>query len=152
MSVLQLGDFDDDYLIKFFVATARAHPLGQSLIKESPSWTQVGDRRHYLEAVCLNVLRKGHIVGSMEWNDTLHIYACEYRDAIRKAAQYTLKEDAMILEDYLNCRIPYYLWAPLTSKMNPDRLTALMSRADDIRVADQARADAEERAEAYADF
>jgi hypothetical protein len=88
----------------------------------------------------------------MEWNDTLHVYSYQYQDAHRKATEYASREDAAILDDYLNCRVPYYLWAPLTSKMNPNRLKALIERAQQIRAADQAREDAEERAEAYSDF
>lgn len=152
MSGFSLSSYDDAFLIKFFVVTVRAHPLGQALIKESAPWTQLGDRRYYLEAVSFDLLRTDYAVESMEWNDTLHVYAYEYQDAIRKASEYALKEDAAILEDYLNYRVPYYLWTVLTSKMNPNRLTALMARAYAIQVANQAREDAEERAEAYSDF
>jgi hypothetical protein len=152
MSGFSLSTYEDAYLIKFFVTIVRAHPLGQALIKESDPWTQLGDRRYYLEAVSVDLLRTGYAVDSMEWNDTLHVYSYRYQDALRKADQYALKEDAAILDDYMNYRVPYYLWNPLTSKMNVNRLKALMARADAIRAADQAREDAEERAEAYSDF
>jgi hypothetical protein len=152
MSGFSLSTYDDAYLIKFFVTIVRSHPLGQALIKESIPWTQLGDRRFYLEAVSFDLLSKGYAVDSMEWADTLHIYAYQYEDAGRKATEYALREDASILEDYLNYRVPYYLWTSLTSKMNPNRLKALMERAWQIRINEQAREDAEERAEAYADF
>lgn len=152
MSILELRTFEDAYLIKFFVTIVRAHPLGQTLIKESIPWIQLGDRRYYLEAVGVDLLRTGYAVDSMEWNDTLHVYSYQYQDALRKATEYASREDAAILDDYMNYRVPYYLWNPLTSKMNPNRLKALMARVDAIRAADQAREEAEERAEAYADF
>jgi len=152
MSVLELQTYDDAFLIKFFVATVRAHPLGQALIKESGPWTQLGERRHYLETVAFDLLRTGSAIESPEWLYTIQYYAIKYQEAFASANQYASREDAAILDDYLNYRVPYYLWAPLTSKMNLNRLNALMLRAQQIRAADQARADAEERAEVYADF
>ena len=156
MSILELHTYEDAFLIKFFVATVRAHPLGQALIKESGPWTQLGDRRYYLETVAFDLLRTNSVIESPEWLYTVQHYATKYQEAFASANQYAMREDVAILDDYLNCRIPYYLWAPLTSKMNPNRLKALMERAQQIRAADQAREDAEERAEeraeAYSDF
>jgi hypothetical protein len=152
MSVLELQTYDDAFLIKFFVATVRAHPLGQALIKESGPWTQLGERRHYLETVAFDLLRTGSAIESPEWLYTIQHYAIKYQEALVQATAYASREDAAILDDYLNYRVPYYLWHPLTSKMNLNRLNALMLRAQRVRDADQARADAEERAEAYSDF
>ena len=152
MSVLELHTYNDAFLIKFFVATVRAHPLGQALIKESEPWIRLGDRRYYLETVAFDLLRTGYAIESPEWLYTVQTYAAKYQEAFAQATSYASREDAAILDDYLNFRVPYYLWAPLTSKINPNRLNALMNRALQIRDAEQARADAEERAEAYADF
>jgi hypothetical protein len=152
MSGFHLSSYDDAFLIKFFVTIVRSHPLGQALIKESGPWTQLGDRRYYLEAVSFDLLRTGYTIESLDWIYTLQIYANKYQEALANASAYALREDASILDDYMSYRVPYYLWSALTSKMNPNRLNALMARAQQIRAADQARENAEERAEAYSDF
>jgi len=152
MSGFNLSSYDDAFLIKFFVTIVRSHPLGQALIKESIPWTQLGDRRYYLEAVSFDLLRTGYAVESAEWIYTLQIYANKYQEALANASAYALKDDFTILDEYLNYRVPYYLWSVLTSKMNPNRLSALMARAHAAQAADREREDAEERAEAYSDF
>jgi len=152
MSILELHTYDDAFLIKFFVTIIRAHPLGQALIKESAPWKNIGSRCPYLEAVSFDLLSTGYAVESMEWAYTLQIYANKYQEALANANAYALQDDFTILDDYLNYKVPYYLWTALTSKMNPNRLSALIARAHTRQVAEQAREDAEERAEAYSDF
>jgi len=138
-----LEHHNDRFLIQFFVSIVQAHPFGEALIKGAEAWQQLDlVRREYLEAVGYELLERGCVYGSAQWNEVVQQNANAYAEAIARSADYALQEDAVILQDCIRHPYPYYIWLALTSQMAPNRVKNIEDLAEEE----------EALMEAYADF
>jgi len=135
---MAFATYDNEYLIHMYVTLARAHPLGQSVLKSSEDWKELGLRGPWIEHVATELLDVQF--GTPEWGAVLNEHALLYREALALATAYTLQSDEVLAKEYL--QIPYALWSLKTSRISPIRLTKI------IAVAEALEADHE----AYSDF